>query len=227
MYTWKPGAELAQLSEAYAKEAFEGLRRDFELFALASVLNELMLRVAPQNQSCLELFKLHSNALVALNELALARTSQPSKATPTPSQAVEFFLLNAYLAKLLQWSGNQPRLLDCSGCGSMLSQMDLEAELCCTIASAGWICPECRTQKTAHIREREGLQFDHMMLRITPLAIVDFHTSLHSPIRKMTPLMKASDEEHRSLFKFLEALFVYHVPGFDRQPLKSLRFIGL
>ncbi len=231
IYSWKPGAELAQLSEAEVKEAFEDIRKNFELFSVASALNELMLRLAPQNEACPDLFRLHSNALVALNELA------GSFAAQTTLQGPQISLLNAYLAKLLQWCGNQPRLTSCSICGIMLSQIldqilkktDSEAELSCTIASAGWVCPQCRTQETRHVSmgEREGVQFQHLALRITPLAIVDFHSCLSFPIRKVIPEMKASYQEHQQLFKFLEALFIYHVPGFDKTPIKSLRFLDL
>ena len=37
----------------------------------------------------------------------------------------------------------------------------------------------------------------------------------------------ASREEHQELFRFLEALVIYHLPGFDRKPIKALRFLDV
>src|SRR5690349_15798507 len=67
LFTQKVGAELCHLSETHLRNAFEGLRRDFQKLSLASVFNELMLKLAPQGEPCPDLFKLHSNALFILS----------------------------------------------------------------------------------------------------------------------------------------------------------------
>jgi len=213
MLTLKPGAELYHLSEAQIREPFEGLRKDFESLSLASVLSELMIKLAPQNEQCSEYFKLHSNALLTLNN--------------STGTSVEIILLNAYLAKLLQLSGSQPQLQACLECETSLNEVDPHKDLSCIVADAGWICSQCRHQETRHIREREGRTLQHSMIRLTPLIIQDFQLSLRIPIRQISSQAKASQKEHRDLFKFLEALFVFHIPGFDKKPLKSLRFLDL
>ena len=228
----KPGAELYNLSEAVIRQPFEGLRKSFEILSLASVLNELMLKLSPQNESCEELFRLHSNALTALNEMAEGATSNPP-------HDLEIILLNAYLAKLLQWSGNQPRLKACLQCGIELQALHPNAELSCNIIDAGWVCPSCREKETHddltdlqdnlqdNSENRRYGSFQHLILRVKPLAVHDIHLSLYTPIRKVIALTQASTLDHRELFKFLEALYVYHIPGFDKNPIKSLRFLGL
>jgi DNA repair protein RecO len=215
-FTQKPGAELCHLSEANIRNDFRGLRKDFQRLSLASALNELILKLAPQNHVCEELFKLHSNALFILSE---------ASSLGLDSSGVSF--LNAYLAKLLQWSGSQPRLNDCLQCQASLDIMEAQTELSCIISDAGWICTRCRSLETRHIQGREGNAFQHSMLRLTAATLRDFQMSLKTPIRQIPTQLRASPQEHRKLFKFLEALYVFHIPGFDRKSLKSLRFLGL
>lgn len=210
-FTEKPGAELWLLQEAVVRRSFEGLRADFERLSLASVFNELMIRVAPKHEPCEELFRLHANALAALEEL--------------PGTGVDLTLLNGYLAKVLQWSGSQPQLQACMGCGAPIERLAPGTALSCVVADAGWLCENCRASHTHHVRESSGLS--HSLLRVTPAAVLDFYVSLQLPIRQIPSAAQASRKEHQALFKFLEALFVYHVPGFDRQPLKGLRFLEL
>jgi DNA repair protein RecO (recombination protein O) len=209
LFTEKPGDELCQLQEAQIRRPFEGLRKDFERLAMAGVFNELMLKLAPHKQACSDLFKLHSNALACLDE--------------TVEPGADIRLLNAYLAKLLHWSGNQPRLLMCLGCGCELDAVPEGQELTAVIQDAGWVCPMCRATKTRHLSHVEGLE----PLRVAPMAIVDFHLALMVPIRQFQAAAKASREDHVGLFKLLESLFIFHIPGFDKQPLKSVRFLNL
>jgi DNA repair protein RecO len=213
MFTLKPGAELYSLTEAKIREGFESIRKSFERLSLASVLSEIMIKLAPQNEACPEYFRLHSNALSTLST-----SNEVGK---------EVVLLNSYLAKLLQLSGSQPRLQSCIQCEISLEKVDPHRALSCVIADAGWICSECRVQDTRHIRERDGRTLQHSMLRLSPLSIKDFQLSLRLPIRQITAHALASPQEHKDLFKFLEALYVFHIPGFDKKPLKSLRFLDL
>jgi DNA repair protein RecO len=187
----KPGAELVRLDEAHIRRDYQGLRADFDSLSMASAFNEFMLRLAPRNEPCPELFKLLSNALAVVEE--------------TPGAGRNIALLNAFLSKLLQWSGSQPQLGQCFGCHKALDAADPS---------------DCRSNERKHSTETRHL-------RVTPAAIRDFETGLSIPIRQAGALLKAGDREHRELFRFIEALLVYHVPGFDKNPLKSLRFLDL
>ncbi len=223
IFVERPGADLVRIEEAEVRRTFEGLRKDFERLAEASVFNELMLKLAPEREACPELFRLHSNALVALEEL--------------PGSGVELSLLNGYMAKLLQWCGNHPQLRSCMGCQLPLEsfwegQTGLrpgaqEATLTCVVADAGWFCSSCRETQTRHLRDRSGQSLAHSSLMVSPAAITDFFMSLASPIRQVPGLAQADEQGRRGLFHFLEGLFLYHIPGFDRAPLKGLRFLGL
>jgi hypothetical protein len=97
----------------------------------------------------------------------------------------------------------------------------------CVINDAGWICANCRSSDTQHVRDREGLSFRHSSLRVTPAAIRDFQMSMHLPIRQIPLAAEASVREHQDLFKFLEALAIYHLPAFEQKPLKSMRFLEI
>lgn len=202
----KPGAELLRLDEAKIRRSYEGLRKNFERLSIASAFNELMLKLAPRQHACRELFQLHTNSLAALEEL-------PSEGLD-PKNPAELALLNGYLAKLLQWSGSQPRLLHCIGCRVPLDQVDSDAPLTCRVADAGWLCSGCRSPS------------QEASLVVMPMAVLDFHVCLLVPIRQVPGAMQGTRAEHQELFRFLEALFAYHLPGFDREPLKSLRFIN-
>jgi DNA repair protein RecO len=209
----RPGANLVRVEEAQVRRSFEGLRADFARLALASVFNELMIKLAPEREPCPELFRLHSNALAFLDE--------------PHSEADELMLLNGYLAKLLQWSGSQPQLSECRVCGTPLARLEPHHAITCLVADASWVCPDCRVDDTRHLTSREGGHLRHALLRVTPAALGDFHAALGAPIRQVPSQMRASRAEHLALFDFLEALFEYHVPGFDRASLKSLRFLDL
>src|SRR5690606_8621844 len=96
------GSDLFRLDQATIRKPVEGIRSNFEILALASVFNELMIRLAPEKENALDLFKLHLNALALLEEWAGRGESDPR---------ILIMLLNAYLSKLLQWNGTQPQLL--------------------------------------------------------------------------------------------------------------------
>jgi len=216
LFVERQGADLYRVDEAHIRRGYEGLRKRFERLALASVFNELMIRIAPEREACPDLFRLHSNALAVLEEM------------PDGEPLSELKLLNAYLAKVLQWAGNQPQVLACLGCLKTLDTLDPYQPLNCVVSDAGWVCSDCRAIETRHVRDRAAAQgFHQSLLRLTPAALYDFHASLTLPIRQVTAVTQASHAEHEQLFGFLEALMVYHVPGFDRTPLKGLRFLAL
>jgi DNA repair protein RecO len=213
LFVEKPSSELYRLDEAHMRRSYEGLRTDFNRLALASVFNELMMKVAPKHEAAPELFRLHGNALAVVEEAKEAELGLP--------------LLNAYMAKILQWSGSQPPLNSCLECEVSLDQIPRDQHVTCVIADAGWVCAQCRGTSSRHVQDRQGQKFGHSAIRVSTDAIFDFHMSLKLPIRQVPAAAMASKDEHHELFKFLEALFVYHLPAFDQQPLKSLRFLEL
>jgi DNA repair protein RecO len=238
--TRKPGSELYRVDETRILRPYDGLRKDFERLSLASALNELMLRLAPKEESCPDLFRLHSNALAFLDEF----TDTP-EAPPAQQPARSYLaILNAYLAKLLQWSGSQPRILECLSCSTDVRNLPYDSPdsgedeeiLSCVIPDAGWICARCRAAGSRHVQsDRHSLRHNDAhpssvqmtLLKISPRAVVDFHSGMALPIRQAPLAAQATLDEQKELFRFLEALFIYHVPGFDKTPLKSLRFLGL
>lgn len=217
--TWRIGetrGDLYHLDEATIRKDFAGLRKDFEILSLASVFNELMLRLAPEREPCLDLFKLHSNALAMLDEMAEMAVSLDRR--------VLLALLNAYLSKVLQWNGTQPRLLRCLGCERSLLDFPAETRLRCHISVACWTCPDCRDVKPDSAADYAP-GFQHQFFEATQSAIGDFYIGLSTPIRKVPELAQGSLEDQKLLFSLLESILVYHVPGFDRTQLKGLRFI--
>ncbi len=206
----KPNSDWVQLTEAQVRHSFDGLRKDFAKLALASAFNEFILRLAPHHPVFPELFPLHSNALFALD--------QAEELQDTRNHVI---LLNAYLAKLLHWNGNQPQLDTCLQCQSPLTDFEPQAELTCVRVSPGWICPRCKNDR-AHERDEEQTP-----LKVSRIAIEDFKQFVNTPIRQTIRNAQASSKQHHALFRWIEALFIYHMPGFDRSPIKSLRFLGL
>ena len=221
----KPGGELVRVEEATIKRGYEGIRLDFERLALASVFNELLLKIAPERQPVPELFRLHANALALLDDQA--------KAGEAPERLQLYRLLNGYLAKLLQLQGNQPPIAACLHCERSLLELPEAEALACSIADAAWICPSCRSQGNQQLRGSSSAPFDHAglgfansQIRVSVRAFIDFLASLQTPVRKLPEVLNASLEEHEALLHFLEGVLSYHVPGFDRSRLKGLQFLA-
>lgn len=220
--TWRiaerVGGDLFRVEDTTIRKSFEGLRKNFEILALASVFNELMLRLAPERQAAPDLFKLHSNALAALEEIAAASSVDAGE------PRILLGLLNAYLSKILQWNGTQPQLLRCLGCGKSLLDFSAETRLRCHISVACWTCPDCRS-KRPDSSEDYAPGFQHQFFEATQSAIGDFYIGLSTPIRKLPEMIQGTIEDQKLLFALMESLLIYHVPGFDRAPLKGLRFL--
>jgi len=213
----RTGAELFHVEDATIKRDFAGLRKNFEILALASVFNELMLRLAPEREPCLDLFKLHSNALASLEEMTSLKDVDPRVLLGT---------LNSYLAKILQWNGTQPQLLRCMGCERGLLEFASHIRLRCHISVAGWTCPDCKDTKPDSA-EDYAPGFQHRFFEATQAAVGDFYLGLTTPIKKIPETIQASVEDQKLLFSLLISLFIYHVPGFDRRELNGLKFLGL
>ena len=213
----KPHGELVLLKEAQVRSSFENLRKNFEKYSLSSALTEFILRVAPHNQTCPELFQLHANALYALD--------QPDQETQKAISKI--FFLNCYLMKLLQWSGNQPQLEACLQCQTNLNVLEPAIETYSLIADAGWVCPTCKDHSQRRKQETSTQGFINSFFKVSARALQETKLSLRTPIRRLLIHSISTPQEQAELFRWLEALFIYHIPGFDQKPMKSLRFLGL
>lgn len=215
----KPGADLVSIREAQIKRGFEGLRRDLNSLGLAGAFSEILLKLVQPGTPVPELFKLHSNALAYLEE-----------------QGPSLGLLAAYLCKVLSWSGHQPRWFGCLSCARTLEEIWRTARsegpegtnsdlpwLACRIPEAGWLCPKCRAtaQGLTHV------QVENAGTRLSLHAAAEAAARLHLPIRQAVAALQLPEDDMHELVAFLQALLVYHVPGFDRQPLRSLQLVRL
>lgn len=220
----RPGADLFRVEGAVVKRDFANIQKDFDRLSLASAMNELILKIAPEREVCADLFQLHANALALLDTLPKI-------------EGLVFAILDAYLAKLLQWSGSQPQLTRCFGCQRDLTTLEESTFVTCLVSRASWICLQCRESSKLHLEE---INVKSGALRVSRRALLDFYHSLCEPIRKLPTFWKSSPAEQRGLFEFLELLLVFHLPGFEADPkranaqgllsggvssLKSLRFL--
>ncbi len=212
----RAGANLYRLDEAILKRGYEGIRKHFEILTLASLLNDILLRIAPENEACLELFKLHSNTLALLEDWANeAETLDPIR---------YFQVLNGYFSKILQWNGTQPQLMRCLSCERSLLDFSENEELRASIITAGWVCSHCRHYRI-DTPDQEVLAIHQKYISITQAALGDFYLALTHPIRKSFEVFSPNLSDQHKLFQFLLSLLQYHVPGFEKAPLQTLRFI--
>lgn len=211
----RPGSEFVSLREAHIRRSFEGIRKDLNALGLAGTFSEILLKLVQPGVAVPELFKLHSNALAILEE-----------------QGPSLALLIAYLNKVLAWSGHQPRWLTCLGCEKTLetlwrdSQATAEQDaiwLACRIPEAGWFCPRCRTGQAG----LKDMSIDQTGVRISLHAAAESGARLHLPIRHAVKEFDLPLPEQREVLEFLQSLLIFHVPGFDRQPLRSLQLVQL
>jgi len=210
LFSQKPGAEMCRLNEAQIKRGFEGIRKDFQKFALGSAFSELMLKLAPERESCTDLFKLHTNAIAALEE------QEPF----FPKHALCF--LNSYLSKILQWNGTQPQTAYCSLCKNTPKDFQEKRNIWfCQVERASLLCEACASVSAEQMRPVPNV------FVLSNCAITSLNSFLSSPIRKSIDEAKDDLSDQKRLFGFIEALLAYHVPGFDKDPLKALRFLDL
>lgn len=196
---------MKSLRDTVIKKAYEGIRKDFEALSLGSVFTEIMLKVAIQDHPCPDLFRLHSNALLALEDSLSGVCGRMA-------------LLNSYLIKILQWNGNQPCFHRCLKCHQQLEALEPTALLSACVTEAGWYCPSCESRLEARSQYR---------FQISPMAAVEALLGMAAPIRQVPSATRADVEDQKLLFHFIEALVAYYIPGFDRQALKGLKFLGL
>lgn len=157
----------------------------------------------------------------ALNELIL-RVIPPQKPAPEvfklysntllaieeqPAQNT-LKLVNAFILKITQWLGVQPILTRCLACDKPLNEVPGNT-VSAQVAQGAWVCESCRPDQSG-------------MLLSKDLILDAYHSMLH-PIRKIE--FVADDQEHGTLLEFLEKHLHYYVPGLDRAPLATFRFL--
>lgn len=188
------------LNEARVRHSFEGLRKDLTRLTLASLFNELISAILRPGEACPDLFKLHSNALLLLENL----DELEEKGLP---------LLNIYLGKLLQWSGHQPRVVSCQKCETSLESLKPQDRIIFNLEEAAWVCPDCRLKGSPY--------------EVSAIALFDFLQAIQIPIKTGLSKVQGTRLQHEELFHFLESFIIFHVPGFERKKLKSLKLLDL
>ena len=207
-YSEKPGSDLGLLKEAQVRRSFDGVKKDFSRLSLGSFFAEIVMRIAPSSAPCPELFKLLANALAAVEEYE------------DPDWNLK--ILNLFIAKLLQWSGVQPALLNCLSCGYDLRMLAAQegSRITALISEGGWICGNCHKDSHRHLNEPRKVELE-------PRSLIALALVLPVPLRKAIQEFQPTKDEMQTLFTYLEGLLYFHVPGLDQSPLKSAEFIGL
>lgn len=212
----KENASLYRIDESILKKGFEGLRTQYEVLCVASFFTEIMMIVAPENENVLDLFKLHSNALFGLEEKII------SDKEISLESLLKF--ANGYIAKILQWNGTQPKIMSCLSCQKSLLDFEPDTLFRMSIVVAGWICPNCKHYKIS-LPDENPIPLHQTYLSLTQRSIGDFALGLTHPIRKSYESFEGNENEQKNLLELLTAMLQYHVPGFDKAPLKSLKML--
>jgi len=197
----RPESDLWSLERSEARRDFAGIRGDFVKLSTASYWNELILKLVPENEPLPLLFKLHVNALIALEE---------------DKSGSSYALLCGYLGKFLQLNGAPPQLSSCLRCQRAIESFQVQEEVRMEGEAGGWTCHSC---------PRVGAQYGFHPLSTGLLRI--FRGALEIPIRQspthLGPVL--SESEGEKLFEFLIEFSSFHLPGHDPNSFNSLRFI--
>jgi DNA repair protein RecO len=156
---------LVQLNSAQIKFTAEALSKSFEKLSGASCLNELILKIVPDQKAVPEVFKLYSNALIALEEMDDTRAIS---------------VVNAFILKMTQWLGVQPSLTRCIACERTLNEVPGE-RVFPQVAKGAWICSGC------HPPGRDET--------LSKLVMLDAYHSMLHPIRKIEFLASQEEHE--------------------------------
>ena len=117
-------------------------------------------------------------------------------------------MVNAFILKFTQWLGVQPSLTRCIACGCSLSEASGD-RIFPQVSQGAWICADC-------IPERRGNTLSKILM-------LDAFHSMLLPVRKIE--FEATTNEHCQLLEFLEQHLIYFVPGLDKAPLTTTRFL--
>jgi hypothetical protein len=184
---------LLSVLSAQVKHSSQTLSKSFDKLSGASCINELLIRMLPPLKASSSVFKLYSNALMALETLPEDRAIS---------------IVNAFILKMTQWLGVQPSLTRCLHCEKQLNEVEGEV-VYPQVDKGAWICKACMPEHRANA--------------LSKTLILDAFHSMLNPIRKIE--FQANRDEHEQLLGFLEQHLQYFVPGFDKAPLSSIRFL--
>lgn len=194
----KTNSDFFLLKEAHVKYTYAAIKKDYNSYVVASVLSEVLSKVAPTNEPCEELFRLHSNALKILeNPLRFERHST---------------LMSVYFLKVLQWSGNRPQTEFCLDCKKDIHNLDENVTF--VIPDAGWICSSCKHSST------RNLSFGYT-IDLTVQEVLYLHICFLFSIQDY--LKKSTDLDGLKQLELSQKLFCYHMPGFDLSQMKSFK----
>ena len=201
---FRDGAEMGRIDGAIVRREFPNLRRDYDRLSAAAVVAELMGRIAPEQAPAPELFKLLANALHWIDESPEFRPEYEGAR-----------LLACVFLKSLQWSGCQPQFSACRGCGRSVT--DFTAEPGETegrgpgleVETASFYCSGCAD------RGKQGL------VSTPPHLIAELLVPLSVPLKQAMEAEYSTSTQ--AAFEVAEALLLYHVPGLDQTPLKSIK----
>ncbi len=122
-----------------------------------------------------------------------------------PEKAIS--VVNAFILKMTQWLGVQPSLTRCLHCQKTLNEVSGNV-VYPQVAKGAWLCQDCKPESKNPLSK---------------LVILDAYHSMLNPVRKIE--FQASSEDHEALLDFLERHLHYFVPGLDKAPLTSTRFL--
>jgi DNA repair protein RecO len=117
-------------------------------------------------------------------------------------------IVNAFILKLTQWLGVQPSLTRCIACEKPLNEVTGDAVFP-QVNKGAWICHDCIPQRTPNPLPKRLL--------------MDAYQAMLNPVRKIK--FEATPAEHQMLLEFLEQHLMYFVPGLDRAPLTTTRYL--
>ncbi len=187
---------LVQILSAQSRHACGKLSKYFEKLSAASCLNEILLKALPAHKPANEIFKLYGNCLIALEEMEYSKASA---------------IVNAFILKFTQWLGVQPSLTRCLACQKTLAEVSGN-EVYAQVSQGAWLCETCTQGRSEQKRTA-----------LSKTLMFDAYQAMLNPIRKTQ--FEAGPNEHEALLGFLEQHLLYFVPGLDRQPLSSTRFL--
>jgi DNA repair protein RecO len=191
----KPEAELGHLESIEVIRDFSGLANDYDRFRSASFMAECLLKLQISGQPSSDLFRLFSNALVALEEA---------------EESLWPIVPRVFTLKLLQWFGSSPHLTHCQECQRPLQDLqslDEQAPIWFTVERSQWMCAHHREQRTA---QELGLLYPS-----TVQAIAQMVYGLNAPTRANVREEMASRSPDTDWFPIALHWLKYHVPGMD------------
>ncbi len=187
---------LIQLNSAQPRHSIRAITQHLEKLAVASCLNELLVKTLPPGRAALDMFKLYSNALLTIEERS-------------PEQSVG--VLNGFMLKLTQWLGVQPLLTRCQSCQRTLTEIegDYVRPL---LAQGSWVCQQCRSEGASALLSRQVLN-DAVVAMIQPIKKLELTASMDDHFELLQYLEKhlafcvpGFEKDELSSIRFLKSI---------------------